>query len=97
MEPSLSFDPMSIFKGLVDFVTLVTHMPIVSLAAMLTEAKTYDELYRNSAGYSALQHGDACCDRHADGSGRSRRSIPGGTATAHLFDDRGRLARFATC
>ena len=39
---------------------------------MLTEAKTYDELYRNFRWDipARFNIATACCDRHADGSGR---------------------------
>src|SRR5437868_3556854 len=39
---------------------------------MLTEAKTYDELYRNFRWEipARFNIATACCDRHADGSGR---------------------------
>src|ERR1044072_1873285 len=39
---------------------------------MLTEAKTYDELYRNFRWNipARFNIATACCDRHADGSGR---------------------------
>ena len=39
---------------------------------MLTEAKTYDELYRNFRWDipARFNMATACCDRHADGSGR---------------------------
>jgi acetyl-CoA synthetase len=43
-----------------------------TIQAMLTEASSYDELYRNfrwqiPARFNMAQ---ACCDRHADGSGK---------------------------
>src|SRR5581483_3964152 len=40
--------------------------------AMLTEAKTYDELYKNFRWDipARFNIATACCDRHADGSGR---------------------------
>ena len=39
---------------------------------MLTEASTYDELYRNFRWDvpARFNIATACCDRHADGSGR---------------------------
>ena len=39
---------------------------------MLTEAKTYDELYRNFRWDipARFNMAEACCDRHADGTGR---------------------------
>ena len=42
------------------------------LKAMLTEAKTYDELYNNFRWDipARFNMATACCDRHADGSGR---------------------------
>src|SRR3954467_15472693 len=41
-------------------------------AEMLTEASTYDELYRNFRWDipARFNIATACCDRHADGSGR---------------------------
>ena len=41
-------------------------------ATMLTEAKTYDELYRNFRWDipARFNLAEACCDRHADGTGR---------------------------
>ena len=40
--------------------------------AMLTEAATYDELYRNFRWDipARFNMATACCDRHADGTGR---------------------------
>src|SRR6476620_5966341 len=43
-----------------------------TLGVMLTEAKTYDELYRNFRWDipDRFNVATACCDRHADGAGR---------------------------
>jgi acetyl-CoA synthetase len=56
---------------------LQTAMPAVTrkdgnTRAMLTEAKTYDELYRNFRWDipARFNMATACCDRYADGSGR---------------------------
>ena len=44
---------------------------------MLTEAKTYDELYRNFRWDipARFNIATACCDRYADGSGPSRAGL----------------------
>ena len=58
---------------------------------MLTEAATYDELYKNFRWDipARFNLATACCDRHADGSGRLALIYvdEGGVATRTSFDE----------
>ncbi|MET4803439.1 hypothetical protein ABIA96_006041 [Bradyrhizobium sp. LB11.1] len=58
---------------------------------MLTEAKTYDELTRNFRWDipTRFNMADACCDRHADGTGRLALVYvdENGATTRTSFDD----------
>src|SRR5882762_5674523 len=64
---------------------------------MLTEAATYDELYRDFRWYipARFNMGTACCDRHADGTGRLALSYidEDGTATRTSFDEVAEMSR----
>src|SRR3954466_15840729 len=64
---------------------------------MLTEAKTYDELYKNFRWDipARFNIATACCDRHADGSGRLALIYidEDGTATRTSFDEVAEMSR----
>src|SRR5437773_1924365 len=69
--------------------------------AMLTEASTYDELYRNFRWDipDRFNMATACCDRHADGTGRLALIYvdEGGATTRTSFDEIAEASRrFAT-
>src|SRR5262249_32252598 len=64
---------------------------------MLTEAKTYDELYRNFRWDvpARFNMAEACCDRHADGTGRLALlyADENGATTRTSFDEGAALSR----
>src|ERR1700730_2632694 len=64
---------------------------------MLTEAKTYDELYRNFRWDvpARFNIATACCDRHADGSGRLALVYvdENGATTRTSFDEVAEMSR----
>jgi acetyl-CoA synthetase len=66
-------------------------------SAMLTEASTYDELYRNFRWDvpARFNIATACCDRHADGSGRLALVYVNddGTTTRTSFDEVAEMSR----
>ena len=67
---------------------------------MLTEAATYDELYRDFRWDipARFNIATACCDRHADGSGRLALIYvdEDGSATRTSFDEVARRTRAAS-
>src|SRR6187402_3972750 len=64
---------------------------------MLTEAKTYDELYRNFRWDvpARFNMAEACCDRHADGRGRLALVYvdENGATTRTSFDEVAEMSR----
>ncbi|MFK4670534.1 acyl-coenzyme A synthetase/AMP-(fatty) acid ligase [Bradyrhizobium diazoefficiens] len=69
----------------------------VETRAMLTEAKTYDELYRNFRWDipARFNMAEACCDRHADGTGRLALIYvdENGVTTRTSFDEVAEMSR----
>ncbi len=64
---------------------------------MLTEAKTYDELYQNFRWDipARFNMAEACCDRHADGTGRLALVYvdENGATTRTSFDEVAEMSR----